>query len=135
MERHHNGNAVKQAFYAVPSLDVLLLCVEGMKSRFRGTRMKFDCYVDSHGDLEESEVSDSNNELDLEEMDVVQLPNGLDAVLWESPQDEAGSFGDGSMCQLIKICSVQRHTWWMTKLILMMRMLLIHYQNYPLHFI
>ncbi len=66
-----------------------------------GTRMKFDCYVDSHGDLEESEGSDSNNELDLEEMDVVlgavQLPDGLDAVLWESPQDEADSSEDGSM--------------------------------------
>jgi hypothetical protein len=53
----------------------------------RGTRMKFDCSVDSHGDLEESVGSDSNNELDLEEMDVilgaVQLPDGLDAVLWE----------------------------------------------------
>jgi hypothetical protein len=34
MERCHNGNAVKQAFYAVPSLDVLLLCVEGMQSQF-----------------------------------------------------------------------------------------------------
>jgi hypothetical protein len=65
----------------------------------RGTRMEFDCYVDSHGDLEESEVIDSNNESDLEEMDVVQLPDGLDAVLWESPQDEADSFGDGSMLE------------------------------------
>jgi hypothetical protein len=37
----------------------------------RGTRMKFDCYVDSHGDSEESEGSDSNNESNLEEMDVV----------------------------------------------------------------
>ncbi len=45
-----------------------------------GTRMKFDCYVDSHGDLEESEGSDSNNESDLKEMNVVlgaiQLPDG-----------------------------------------------------------
>jgi hypothetical protein len=64
-----------------------------------GTRMKCNCYVDSHGDLEESEVSDSNNESDLEKMDVVQLPDGLDAVLWESPQDEADSFGDGSMLE------------------------------------
>jgi hypothetical protein len=32
MERHRNGNVVKLAFYAVPSLDVLLLCVEGMQS-------------------------------------------------------------------------------------------------------
>jgi hypothetical protein len=53
----------------------------------------------SHGDLEESEVRDSNNESDLEEMDVVQLPDGLDTVLWESPQDEADSFGDGSMLE------------------------------------
>ena len=61
--------------------------------------MKFNCYVDSHGDLEESEVSDSNNESDLEEMDVVQLPDGLDAVLWESPQDEDDSSEDGSMLE------------------------------------
>ncbi len=66
-----------------------------------GTRMKCNCYVDSHGDLEESEVSDSNNESDLEKMDVVQLPDGLDAVLWESPQDEADSFGDGSMLEVV----------------------------------
>jgi hypothetical protein len=48
--------------------------------------MKFDCYVDRHGDSEESEVSDSNNELDLEEMDVVRLPDSLDAVLPEAMQ-------------------------------------------------
>jgi hypothetical protein len=68
-----------------------------------GTRMKFKHYVDSHGDLEESKGSDSNNELDLEEMDVVlgavQLPDGLDAVLWESPQDEDDSSENGSMLE------------------------------------
>jgi hypothetical protein len=73
--------------------------------------MKFDCYVDSHGDLEESEGSDSNNESDLEEMDVVlgavQLPDGLDAVLWESSQDEADSSEDGSILEGIgKLISV-----------------------------
>jgi hypothetical protein len=47
----------------------------------RGTRMKFNCYDDSHGDLEEPEVSDSSN------------------ILRESPQDEADSFGDGSMLE------------------------------------
>jgi hypothetical protein len=36
-----------------------------------GTRTKFKCYVNSHGDLEESEGSASNNEFDIKEMDVV----------------------------------------------------------------
>jgi hypothetical protein len=65
--------------------------------------MKFNCNVDSHGDSKESEGSDSNNELDLEEMDVVlgavQLSEGLYSVLWESPQDEADSSEDGNMLE------------------------------------
>jgi hypothetical protein len=36
MEKHHNGNAVKHAFYAVPNLDLLLWCVEGMQCGFVG---------------------------------------------------------------------------------------------------
>jgi hypothetical protein len=68
-----------------------------------GTRMKFECYVDSDGDLEVSEGNNSNNESDLEVMDVVlgavQLPDGLDAVLWESPQNEDDSSEDGSMLE------------------------------------
>jgi hypothetical protein len=55
-----------------------------------GTRIKFECYMGSHGDLEESEGSDSNNESDLGEMNAVlgtvQLADGLDgldAVSWE----------------------------------------------------
>jgi hypothetical protein len=35
VERHHNGNVVKQSFYAVQSLGVLFLCVEGMQSQFK----------------------------------------------------------------------------------------------------
>jgi hypothetical protein len=70
-----------------------------------GTRTKFNCYVDSHGDLEESKGSaDSNNELNLEEIDVVlgavQLTDGLDAVSWESsPQNGDDSSEDGSMLE------------------------------------
>jgi hypothetical protein len=67
------------------------------------TRTKFNCYVDSHGDLEESKGSDRNNELNLEEIDVVlgavQLTDGLDAVSWESPQDVDDSSEDGSMLE------------------------------------
>jgi hypothetical protein len=69
----------------------------------RRTRTKFECYVDSHGDLEESKGSDSNNELDIEEMDVVldavQLTDGIDVVSRESPQDEDDSSEDSSMLE------------------------------------
>jgi hypothetical protein len=48
-------------------------------------------------------VSDSNNELDVEEMDVVlgavELTDGVDVVSWESPQDEDDSSEDGSMLE------------------------------------
>jgi hypothetical protein len=52
---------------------------------------------------EGSEGSDSNNELDVEEMDVVlgavQLTDGVDVVSWESPQDEDDSSEDSSMLE------------------------------------
>jgi hypothetical protein len=68
-----------------------------------GTRKKFECYVDSHGDLEESQWIDNNNELDIEEIDVVlgavQLTDGIDVVLRESPQDKDDSSEDGSMLE------------------------------------
>jgi hypothetical protein len=68
-----------------------------------GTRTKFKCYVDSHGDLEEFKESDSNNELDIEEMDVVlgavQLTDGIDVVSHKSPQDEDDLSEDGSMLE------------------------------------
>jgi hypothetical protein len=72
----------------------------------RGTRIKFECYMGSHGDLEESEGSESNNESDLEEMNAVlgtvQLADGLDGldvVSQELPHDQDDSSEDGSMLE------------------------------------
>jgi hypothetical protein len=86
-------------------------------------------------------------------VDAVQLPDDVDSVSLESPHndyeyDGGDSSEDGSIMEgngeLIFAralvdqdlqCSAHRHTWWMTKMIWMIKMPLIHNWSYPCCFL